>query len=238
MTAVIWHDLECGAYRRDLPLWLGLAAVHGEPVLDVGAGTGRVTLELARAGHGVLALDRDQLLLSELERRAGSLPIRTACADARDFSLGERFPLCVVPMQTIQLLEVEPGRLSFLGCARQHLTPDGVLAIAIADRLEPFEVHDGDSAPLPDIEEISGVVYCSQPTAVRSRGDQFVLERRRETVDPAGRRQVSHDAIALDRVTVRSLVAEAARAGLRRVRVTEIPPTPDHVGSEVVVLAA
>jgi hypothetical protein len=52
-TEVVWHDLECGAYRADLPLWRELAARarFGSPILDVGAGTGRVALDLARAGH-------------------------------------------------------------------------------------------------------------------------------------------------------------------------------------------
>ena len=66
--SVIWHDLECGAYTEDLPVWRALAARHGGPVLDVGAGTGRVTLDLARAGHAVTALDTDPALL----RRVGA----------------------------------------------------------------------------------------------------------------------------------------------------------------------
>jgi ubiquinone/menaquinone biosynthesis C-methylase UbiE len=45
--AALWHDLECGDYRDDLPSWRSLAATAGGPVLDVGAGTGRVTLDLA-----------------------------------------------------------------------------------------------------------------------------------------------------------------------------------------------
>jgi len=48
VIAVVWHDLECGAYLEDLPVWQRLAAQHGNPILDVGAGTGRVTLDLAR----------------------------------------------------------------------------------------------------------------------------------------------------------------------------------------------
>ena len=49
----IWHDVECGSYREDLTLWLALADATGGPVADVGAGTGRVALALARAGHDV-----------------------------------------------------------------------------------------------------------------------------------------------------------------------------------------
>src|SRR5437588_9859628 len=100
--SVIWHDLECGAYDTDLPLWRGLAAEHGDPVLDVGAGTGRVTLDLARHGHCVTALDQDPALLSELERRAAGAAVSTVCADAREFALDERFRTVIVPMQTVQ----------------------------------------------------------------------------------------------------------------------------------------
>ena len=54
--AVIWHDVECGRYAADLPLWRGLADEASGPVLDVGAGTGRVAIDLARRGHEVTAL--------------------------------------------------------------------------------------------------------------------------------------------------------------------------------------
>ena len=95
--AVVWHDVECGSYRADLPLWRMLAGQQGDPILDVGAGTGRVTLELARAGWAVTALDSDARLLAELERRAAGLPVTTAVADARRFELDRRFALIVVP---------------------------------------------------------------------------------------------------------------------------------------------
>ena len=76
---VVWHDLECGSYRADLPLWRELAAEGAarlrerrEPVLDVGAGTGRVALDLAARGPRVTALDRDAELLAALRERAAA----------------------------------------------------------------------------------------------------------------------------------------------------------------------
>ena len=137
--SVIWHDLECGAYSEDLPLWRSLAAEHGDPVLDVGAGTGRVTFDLARAGYRVTALDRDPELLSELARRAasgGGLGLgrnseivrvssqpssRPSWPTPASSSCPTRYPLCIVPMQTIQLLGGADGRAAFLRCALRQL---------------------------------------------------------------------------------------------------------------------
>ncbi len=236
--SVIWHDLECGSYAEDKALWRSFAAEHGDPVLDVGAGTGRVALDLARAGHRVTALDSDAELLAELGRRADGLELDTVLADGRDFELGRSFALCLVPMQTIQLLGGREGRIAFLRCARRHLSRAGLLAIAIAEALELYEVFDGSPAPLPDVCELDGVVYCSQPTAVRADGEGFVLERRRETVTAQGQRSVTQDLIRLDRLTPEQLEREAGTAGLRCAGRASIPATLDYVGSSVVMLRA
>jgi SAM-dependent methyltransferase len=235
---VIWHDLECGSYVEDLPLWRALAEEHGGPVLDVGAGTGRVTLELARAGHEVTALDIDAEFLAELRRRSDGLLVQTVQADARKFDLGKRFALCIAPMQTVQLLGGRDGRLAFLRCAAAHLTPAGTLAVAISPTLELFEVLDGVPGPTPDMCEIDGVVYASHPTAVRAAEGDYVLERRREVVTARGERSVSQNRIQLDRLGPLQLQREAALVGLREAGRAQIPSTDEYVGSTVVMLRA
>jgi SAM-dependent methyltransferase len=250
-VSVIWHDVECGGYVEDLPLWRSLAAEHGDPVLDIGAGTGRVALDLAGAGYRVTALDRDPELLAALAARAPDRPlgrnpdmdgvssqpaITTVVADARDFDLGERFSLAIVPMQTIQLLGGPDGRAEFLACTRRHLEPGGALAIALAEALDLYDVTDGVPSPLPDIRELDGVVYSSLPVAVRADPDGFVLERLRETVTPEGERTVERDLIRLDRLTARELEREGRAAGFTRGRRSRVRETADYVGSEVVIL--
>lgn len=226
--AVIWHEVECHAYRADLPLWLELAGDERGPILDVGAGTGRVARELAAAGHDVVALDVDPLLLAEIEG------VETVAADAQSFELGREFGLIVVPMQTIQLLA---DRAAFLGAARRHLAPGGLLAVAIADALEPFGVGgDISGLPQPDVSELDGWRFSSQPVALRVQDGVMRIERVRTVWSPDGRRRSEPDRIDLAELDAPTLEAEARACGFAVEPRREIDPTDDHVGSTVVML--
>jgi SAM-dependent methyltransferase len=182
----LWHDLECGGYREDLALWRTLARQAGGPVLDVGAGTGRVTLELAAMGLEVVALDVDVPLLEALEHRARRLPVQTVVGDARELALGRRFSLVLVPMQTLQLLGGRRGRAAFLRGAREHLEPGGLLAAALADAVECFD-DEHELPPPPDARDIVDVRYASQLLAVVDEGQRAAIHRRREIIGPAER---------------------------------------------------
>ncbi len=237
MTAasVIWHDVECGAYDADLELWRMLAAESAGPVLDVGAGTGRVSLDLARRGHAVIGLDADPELVAELRRRAGDLSVEAVCADARDFDLGREVGLIIVPMQTLQLLGGPAGRAAFLRCAARHLRPGGLVVAALADALEG-ELEEGGAPPLPDIREVDGTVYASHPVGLRREEGGVVIQRIRETVDPAGVRHAEGDEIRLDDADAATIAAEAAPLGFTPQEPLAVPATTEYVGSEVVVL--
>jgi SAM-dependent methyltransferase len=238
---VLWHDLECGRYVADLPLWRELAAEHAPaaPVLDLGAGSGRVALDLARAGHEVTALDLDPLLLAALRERAaaGGLAVETVCADARDFALERRFALVLAPMQTVQLLGGASGRAGMLRCAAACLVPGGLLGCALADALEAFDAAHTEP-PLPDVLEQDGWVYASQPVAVRPDADGATIERIRQTVAPDGARTAEGDAVRLDRLDGDTLEAEGVAGGLRPDGRRFVEMTEEHVGSEVVLLRA
>jgi SAM-dependent methyltransferase len=235
---VVWHDIECGSYDVDLPLWRELAGAG--PVLDVGAGTGRVALHLAARGADVTALDLHAPLLAELRRRAAALDLTVPAiaADARTFDAGgARFDAIIVPMQTLQLLGGAAARAQFLTTARAHLTPGGLLAAALADALEAFDAEHTEP-PMPDMREVDGVVYCSRPVAVREHEHTVSIERIRETVDPAGQRTVSGDVIHLDRVTAAQVTAEGAALGFTALPLRAIPQTDEYVGSTVAMLRA
>jgi SAM-dependent methyltransferase len=234
---VVWHDLECGDYREDLPLWRRLAREAGGPVLDIGAGTGRVTLELAAAGFPVVALDSEAVLLETLHSRAEGLPVETIVADAREFSLGRRFALVIVPMQSLQLLGGSEGRVAFLRCARDHLVRGGLLAAAVADAIDCFD-EEHALPPRPDTREIDEVRYASQLLAVTHEDGRAAIHRRREVIVP-GERPVSESfVLRLDRVSPDQVAMEGAALGLLPQPHLRIPETEEYLGSTVVALRA
>lgn len=255
---VIWHDLECGSYRADLPLWRELAEdAAGGAILEIGAGSGRVALDLAGAGHRVTALDRDRRLLDSLSARAGDLDVEVVCADARSFDLGPRdFSLCLAPMQTVQLLGGEAGRIAFLRRARAHLQPGGLLACAVVTDFEFFDCTRGEDGPESETVTLDGVDYVSRPIRVQAREGRIVLERARRILPGgvearatgstrllrlgAGAKTIAgqRDVIELDLVSVEQLEREGAAAGLLAVSPRRTEATDEYMPSDVVMLRA
>ena len=244
-AAVVWHDAENGAYEADMPHWEELAEATGGPVLDIGCGTGRVTLRLARRGCDVVGVDVDPVLVEELRARAAGLPAEGEIRDARHLDLDREFNLILAPMQLVQLLAGEAERLACLAAIAAHLRPGGLAALAIvedpfADQdMAPFSGHRREervSAPLPDTREVGGIVYSSLPlpTVVDRAGMQ--VRRLRQTVATDGELTEEESTIRLRRLSAAQLEREARAVGLEPRPRRAIPPTEDHVGSTVVLL--
>jgi SAM-dependent methyltransferase len=231
----IWHDVECGAYAADLPLWEELAAATGGPVLDLGCGTGRVALHLARRGHAVTGLDREPELAAELNRRAGELPARAVVGDAREISLAERrFGLVLAPMQLIQLLDDAAERRALLGGAAAHLHPGGIAAVAVVESVRPGAFSESEA--IPDSREVDGWLYASLPLETAVDAERIVVRRLRRTVSPSGELRREDDRVELRVLSAATLEREAERCGLRPAGRRAIDATEDHVGSTVVLL--
>jgi SAM-dependent methyltransferase len=228
----IWHDVECGSYEADLPLWEELAASVDGPVLELGCGTGRVVLHLARRGHEAIGLDRDPKLIAALAERAEGLPVEAVKADARDFALPRPVGLALAPMQLLQMLADTEERIACLRRVAAALSPGGTVAAAIVE-----EMPEADGAlPLPDVREVDGWVYSSLPTEVAIGADAIVLRRLRQVVSPAGELSEEPNEVRIRSLPAQRLEAEAAEAGLAAVGRRIVPATEAHVGSTVVVM--
>ena len=229
---VIWHDVENGSYAADLELWRALAAQADGPILDLGAGTGRVARDLHAAGHEVHALDSDEELLAALRERAPG--VTTLTADACAFSAGgASFALILAPMQLVQILGGPEPRLAMLERVHRHLLPGGRFAAAIANPYDAIAEEDR-SPPYPDMIERDGWVFSSQPVWVREEAGQVIVERHRQAVTPNGGLEEQIAPFALDVMDADELEGEARSVGLVPLARHTIPETSDHIGSVVV----
>jgi SAM-dependent methyltransferase len=121
--------------RPDVGFFVEAATAAGSPVLEVGCGTGRVLIPTARAGVDIVGLDLSSQMLAVCRNRlleesaAVQRRARLVEADMRDFNLGSRFTLAMIPFRPFQHLLTVEDQLSCMACIHRHLTDDGVLIL-------------------------------------------------------------------------------------------------------------
>jgi SAM-dependent methyltransferase len=151
------------AERPDVAFYVREAERSGGPVLELGCGTGRILIPMARAGCTVTGLDGSREMLARCEARLRDEPEEVRArvtlhhGDARDFDLGTRFALVTAPFRLVQQMTTSDDQLSLLGAVDRHLAPDGrfvfdvynpdFAALAAADGAEH---EDTPERPLPD----------------------------------------------------------------------------------------
>jgi SAM-dependent methyltransferase len=233
---VIWHDTECGAYAADLDSWERLASQSRGAILELGCGTGRVCLHLARLGHEMLGVDVDADLVAAIRERAAAagLAVTAERADVLDLDLGREFDLAVAPMQFIQMLGDVVQRARALQSVARHLAPGGRLAAAILDGM-PEDLTEAP-APLPDIREVDGRVYSSLPADVVADGARLDLHRVRQEVTPDGTLTETGHVESLWTCEPEALEREGESAGLVARERISVPAMNGYIGSVIVVL--
>jgi len=133
-----YYDMEHGQVTgSEWEFYLELADRQAGPILELGCGTGRVALPLARTGHCVTALDLSAPMLAEFLTKLGQESaevqerITLQHGSMADFRFDQRFSLITVPFRAFQhLMSVEQQRCC-LGLVREHLAQGGVFALDI-----------------------------------------------------------------------------------------------------------
>jgi SAM-dependent methyltransferase len=119
----------------DIPFYVALAkeaANAGQAVLELGCGTGRVTLPIADAGVAVVGIDSAPAMLEVARAKAaGRDNPRWVEADMRSFSLDERFGLAIIPFRSFLMLLTVADQKACLARIHDHLLPGGRLALNI-----------------------------------------------------------------------------------------------------------
>lgn len=188
-------DLYCrlfDARAEDLRFYLEVAALWASPrvLLEVGAGTGRVTVALARAGHEVWAVESSGPMRAALEERLANEPpdvrtrVRVVPEDACGTSLGRRFGGVVAAFNTLAHFETDAKLTALLARVREHLVPDGVFAF---DTWNPSpRILSGARTETPTILHASSrSIRCTQRYAYEPIAQ--MLEATIEVHDELGR---------------------------------------------------
>lgn len=137
-----FYDLDHADLADDLDFWQNLAGWTGGPVLEIGAGSGRVLLPLARAGFDVIGLDTSPAMLARAMARLGAerrLARRVTLieGDVRVLALPPetRPPLAIATNGVFGHLLDHADAAAALTCLRAALHEDGLLAIDLPNPL-------------------------------------------------------------------------------------------------------
>lgn len=96
------YDVWAADLTEDVPFYVELAREAAEPVVELGVGTGRVAIPVAReTGKRVLGLDSSPAMLAVGRERAGDLPVEFREADFREFTVEEPVELVICPARAL-----------------------------------------------------------------------------------------------------------------------------------------
>jgi len=126
-----------GSFRGDVEGYRRFARESGGPVLELGAGTGRITIPIAEDGLAIHALDRDSGMLGVLRHKLAALPsvvsgrVAVIQADMRRFRIDRTFALVIIPFRAFLHNVTSDDQLDCLRCAHSHLRAGGRLAFNV-----------------------------------------------------------------------------------------------------------
>jgi len=137
------YDLEY-THDYDLPFWLSLAGREAGPVIEWGAGTGRITAPLAAAGHGVTAVEISGRMVERGKEKGGT--VEWIVGDMSSVDPGRRNGLAICAFNSFLCLKSGDDASAFLRNAHEHLVPGGLLGIEVS-AFSPEELVDQPASP-------------------------------------------------------------------------------------------
>jgi SAM-dependent methyltransferase len=181
-VAEYYDYLPVTAGRLDVAFYLGTAQALGGPVLELGCGTGRVLLPIARAGHRITGLDQSEAMLERARAKLAEEPrelqerTRLVEGDMSDFDLGEPFRLVIIPFRPFQHLLTVEAQLACLEHVKRHLLPGGRLVMDFF-QTDPRRIYDPkfleEAGGLPEVTLPDGrKVLLTERTVAFHRAEQ------------------------------------------------------------------
>lgn len=168
------YDIVYGEYIEDIGFYVDEARKADGPCLELGCGTGRITIPIAEAGVSITGLDVSKPMLARARRKVASLPdeirqrITIDEGDMRTFRLDQSFALITVPFRAfLHLMQVSDQMIALRNIYR-HLRPGGHLVLNFFDpSLEYIVAHSGP---------IGGALHATGESFVDPRTGRMLVE--------------------------------------------------------------
>ncbi len=123
------YDQENADFEPDGEFYLAYAQQIGGAVLELGCGTGRITIPMAQQGVDITGLDIAPQMIARAKSKAQQLSTQWITADTRDFALSRTFRLIFESGATFQHMLTQGDQENMLARVREHLEPDGCFIV-------------------------------------------------------------------------------------------------------------
>jgi ubiquinone/menaquinone biosynthesis C-methylase UbiE len=127
----LFYDLDLEGVEDDVTMYCEIALRQGGPVLELGCGTGRVALALARAGLTVTGVDSSASMLDVARSQSGGLPLTLLEADMREVRLRRKFATVLIPLGGLQHMATAEEVTGALDTCARHLAVDGLVLVDV-----------------------------------------------------------------------------------------------------------
>jgi len=122
--------------RDDIPFYIEYAKKTGGKVLELGCGTGRVSIALAREGIKVTGIDLSEQMLEIFNKKISMEPelkakINLVHGNMANFNLNDKFSLIIAPFRAFQALTDDTDIINSLNCIYEHLDINGIFIINV-----------------------------------------------------------------------------------------------------------
>jgi hypothetical protein len=116
------------------------------------------------------------------------------------------------------------------------MAPGATIALTVVDETTLLSPEASSTQILPDMRELDGWVYSSEPLWVQIGDEVLTVRRLRERVSPSGQMERTIQDDILHRVSPDRLELEAEEVGLRPAGRRQISSGPNEADSTVVLL--
>lgn len=149
-TVARFYDSENADKTDDLEMYSRLAAEFEGEILDVGCGTGRVLLHLAREGRRAHGIDNDRAMLDRLDANLRQLPqlrhlVTYIRGDILDYQWGREFGLILLTYNALMHFHQQDAQIALLKKLRACLAAGGRLVIDLPNAGPAFAAEDSDA---------------------------------------------------------------------------------------------